>query len=66
MLDYSTNIMKEGLVTINAGSNDLATYHVTPYDPKFWEENPVVKRTAEEENIIQRFEKERKISNFIP
>ncbi|MBX3256562.1 MAG: hypothetical protein KF862_20670 [Chitinophagaceae bacterium] len=66
MLDYDVNVKSEGLVAINAGSNDLAAYHVTPYDPKFWEENPIVKRTAEEENIIQKFEKEKKISNFIP
>jgi len=40
----------------NGGEADLAAIKQTTYDPAFWRDNPVVKRTPVEEEIMKSFE----------
>jgi hypothetical protein len=39
-----------------SGETDLTTIKQTTYDPVFWQNNPVVKRTPVEEEVMQSFE----------
>ena len=44
--------------------NDVETLKKVPYDDIFWKNNPVVKRTSLEEDIIKLFEKAEIFTNI--
>ena len=41
---------------VQSGGSDLAAIKQTTYDPAFWQNNPVVKRTPLEEQVMKSFE----------
>ena len=41
---------------VKKGEGDLAAIRQTTYDPAFWQNNPVVKRTPLEEQVMKSFE----------
>lgn len=55
---------KKGLKAPNIKQNDIAAVKKIKYNPKFWKDNPVVKRTQSEEDIVSHFEKSNSFGNY--
>jgi len=55
---------KKGLKEPDIKQNDIAAVKKIRYNPKFWKDNPVVKRTQSEEDIISHFEKSNSFGNY--
>jgi hypothetical protein len=55
---------KKGLKEPDIKQNDIAAVKKVKYNPKFWKDNPVVKRTQSEEDIISYFEKSNSFGNY--
>jgi hypothetical protein len=55
---------KKGLKEPDIKQNDIAAIKKIKYNPKFWKDNPVVKRTQAEEDIISHFEKSNSFGNY--
>ncbi|MCX2584643.1 carboxypeptidase-like regulatory domain-containing protein [Pedobacter sp. MR22-3] len=49
---------------LNAASKDVDILKEVTYDPNFWKDNPVIKRTPLEDKIIEDFEKKKMIGNY--
>ncbi|TYZ13430.1 carboxypeptidase-like regulatory domain-containing protein [Hymenobacter lutimineralis] len=49
----------------NLNQADLAAVKMAPYDPVFWQNNSVVKRTPLEEEVIKSFEREKVFGNML-
>jgi hypothetical protein len=49
----------------NAKESDIAAIKQTTYDPAFWRDNPVVKRTPLEEEIIKSFEQKKAFGTML-
>lgn len=57
LYNYTTS-NKEGSFLTNKFENDNQKIRFTDYDPLFWKNNPMIKRTKLEEDAIEGFEKE--------
>lgn len=58
------NKRKKGLKDPDIKQNDIATIRKIKYNPKFWKNNPIVKRTQSEEDIVSQFEKLDSFGNY--
>jgi CarboxypepD_reg-like domain len=58
------NKKKKGLKEPDIKQNDIAAVKKVKYNPKFWKDNPVVKRTQSEEDIVSQFEKSNSFGNY--
>ncbi len=55
--DQSTKVQRLPYARASLTDRDLATIKAKPYDPEFWANNPVVKRTPAEDEVVAAFEK---------
>lgn len=65
MYEYQTPVNITSLKQINPETSDILTIKSTAYNPEYWVDNPIVKRTPSEDKAIQELEKEKKVSNFL-
>lgn len=56
---------KKGLKEPNIRQVDIEKIRKTKYSPRFWKDNPVIKRTHFEDEIISFFEKSNSFSNYL-
>ncbi|RSK36246.1 carboxypeptidase-like regulatory domain-containing protein [Hymenobacter metallilatus] len=55
--DQSTKAQSLPYARANLTDRDLDAIRAKPYDPEFWANNPVVKRTPAEDEVVSAFEK---------
>ncbi|OWP61699.1 hypothetical protein CDA63_18120 [Hymenobacter amundsenii] len=55
--DQSTKVQRLPYARASLTDRDLAAIKAKPYDPEFWANNPVVKRTPAEDEVVTAFEK---------
>ena len=65
LFDYATTLKDVHFKKIRIKTNDLKTIQSAPYNPEFWKNNPIVKRTPLEEDIVRSFESEGAFGNYI-
>lgn len=64
MYNYRTNITNRSGKKVSIKTNDLEQVKNSSYDPKFWQNNPIIKRTILEENIIDNFERSKYFGTY--
>ncbi|MET4107244.1 carboxypeptidase-like regulatory domain-containing protein [Hymenobacter sp. UYP22] len=55
--EQSSKVQSLPYARANLNDRDLDAIRAKPYDPEFWADNPVVKRTPAEEEVVSAFEK---------
>ena len=55
--DQSTKVQRLPYARASLTDRDLQAIKAKPYDPEFWANNPVVKRTPAEDEVVAAFEK---------
>ncbi|UOQ71909.1 carboxypeptidase-like regulatory domain-containing protein [Hymenobacter cellulosilyticus] len=65
---YDTNTTPTSIpyARVSVDDRDLAAIKSIKYDPEFWANNPVVKRTPVEDEVIQSFEKKGAFGTMVP
>ncbi|UOQ52659.1 carboxypeptidase-like regulatory domain-containing protein [Hymenobacter cellulosivorans] len=64
--DTSTTPTSIAYARVSVDDRDLAAIKSIKYDPEFWANNPVVKRTPVEDEVIQSFEKKGAFGTMVP
>ncbi len=62
--NYKEKKKTKGEKSVSIKTNDLKHVKNSKYDPQFWINNPVIKRSPLEENIIANFEKNKYFGTF--
>ncbi|WP_432709999.1 carboxypeptidase-like regulatory domain-containing protein [Pedobacter sp.] len=64
MLNEQADLSKITFYALNLTANDEDILKEVSYDPSFWMDNPVIKRTPLEDKVIEDFEKKKLIGNY--
>ncbi|SHH34039.1 CarboxypepD_reg-like domain-containing protein [Chryseolinea serpens] len=65
LFNYATALNDVHFKKIRIKTNDLKTIQSAPYNPEFWKDNPIVKRTPLEDDIVRSFESDGAFGNYI-
>jgi len=64
LLEENDTLSGAPFIALNLASNDVETLEGVAYDPEFWINNPIIKRTPVEEEVIRNFEKKKVLGNY--
>ena len=65
LFNYATTLADVHFKKVRINTNDLKTIQSAPYNPEFWKDNPIVKRTPLEEDVVRSFESDGAFGNYI-
>jgi hypothetical protein len=65
LFDYATTLRAVHFKKVRLKTNDLKTIQSVPYNPEFWKNNPIVKRTPLEEDVVRAFESDGAFGNYM-
>ena len=64
LLEENDKLSNSPFIALNPTSNDVETLKTVAYDPAFWNNNPIIKRTPVEEEVIRDFERKKVLGNY--
>uniref|UniRef100_UPI004049A87A hypothetical protein n=1 Tax=Fulvivirga sp. TaxID=1931237 RepID=UPI004049A87A len=59
-----TSKVSSKLRGVSKDSEDVSIFENAKYRPKFWKDNPIIKRTPLEDQVIKSFEKENAFGTY--